>query len=71
MEEITLDQAINQRIGVFVCRCGGDIDNNIDTDAIVGSVRSEAGVVHSSIHDFLCSKSSREKMTRTIREEAA
>jgi coenzyme F420-reducing hydrogenase delta subunit/ferredoxin len=69
VEENILEQTINQRIGVFVCRCGGDIDNNIDIDAIVGSVRSETGVVHSSIHDFLCSRSSREKMTKTIKDE--
>ena len=64
-----MDQAINQRIGVFVCRCGGDIDNNIDTDSMVNSIRSEAGVVHASIHDFLCSKSSREEITKTIKAE--
>jgi coenzyme F420-reducing hydrogenase delta subunit/ferredoxin len=69
VEEKILDQAINPRIGVFVCRCGGDIDNNIDTDSIVSSVRSEAGVAHASIHDFLCSKSSRELLSKTIREE--
>jgi coenzyme F420-reducing hydrogenase delta subunit/NAD-dependent dihydropyrimidine dehydrogenase PreA subunit len=64
-----LDQAANQRIGVFICRCGGDIENNIDTDSIARTVRSEAGVVHASIHDFLCSKSSREAIVKTITDE--
>ncbi len=36
---------------------------------MVNSIRSEAGVVHASIHDFLCSKSSREAITKTIKDE--
>ncbi len=58
-----------QKIGVFVCRCGGDIDNNIDTETIASSVRAEGGVAHTSVHDFLCSKSSREMITKTIMDE--
>jgi coenzyme F420-reducing hydrogenase delta subunit/ferredoxin len=69
VEEKILDQAINPKIGVFVCRCGGDIDNNINTDEIVSSVRKEPGVIHSSINDFLCSKNSREMLVKTIRDE--
>jgi len=64
-----LIQAIDQRIGVFICRCGGDIANNIDIEAIASSVRSEAGVVHCTIHDFLCSKSTRDIISRTIKDE--
>ena len=64
-----MDQAINPRIGVFVCRCGGDIEINVDTGSIVSSVRSEAGVVHASVHDFLCSRSSLEILTKTIKDE--
>ncbi|HEY3419621.1 MAG TPA: hydrogenase iron-sulfur subunit [Methanomassiliicoccales archaeon] len=64
-----MDQSIGQRIGVFVCRCGGDIENNIETEVIASSVRSESGVVHTSIHDFLCSKSSRETISKTVRDE--
>ena len=64
-----MDQSINQKIGVFVCRCGRDIDNNIDTDSLVVSAKSEDGVEHVSVHDFLCSKSSREAMSKAIRDE--
>ena len=64
-----MDQAINPKIGVFVCRCGGNIDKDIDTDSIERSIAKEAGVVHTSIHDFLCSKSSREELSKTIRDK--
>jgi coenzyme F420-reducing hydrogenase delta subunit/ferredoxin len=64
-----LDQPINQKIGVFICRCGGDIDNNIDNDSIAKAARSEDGVIHASVHNFLCSEKSRETIIQTIKEK--
>jgi len=55
------------RIGVFVCRCGGEISNTVDTAAVVEKASSLPGVVYAAELSFSCTPDAAE----IIREAAA
>mgnify|MGYP000159067522 CR=1 FL=1 len=42
------------RIGVFVCRCGGEISDVVDVDALVGEARCWPGVAFAQSISFAC-----------------
>ena len=46
---------MQERIGVFVCKCGPNIGDKIDVDSIVNDVKNIDGVVTSKSHNLLCS----------------
>jgi heterodisulfide reductase subunit A len=56
------------KIGVFLCNCGGAI-NNIDFDAAVKKVAEFPGVTCVNLISNLCLEEGREKMISCIREE--
>jgi heterodisulfide reductase subunit A len=56
------------KIGVFLCNCGGAI-NNIDFDAAVKKVEKFPGVTCVNLSSDLCLEEGRKKMTSRIREE--
>jgi heterodisulfide reductase subunit A-like polyferredoxin len=56
------------KIGVFLCNCGGAI-NNIDFDAAVKEVAKFPGVTCVNLSSNLCLEEGREKMISCIREE--
>ncbi len=43
------------RIGVYICRCGGNISDVVDVERVAESVRLIPGVVTAKIHTFACS----------------
>ena len=56
------------RIGVFICKCGGEISNIVDLDSLKEYVRKMPNVVYVEEHDFLCFSEGREALRKTIRE---
>jgi heterodisulfide reductase subunit A-like polyferredoxin/coenzyme F420-reducing hydrogenase delta subunit len=59
---------MENKIGVFLCNCGGAI-NNIDFDAAVKEVAKFSGVTSVNLSSNLCLEEGREKMISCIREE--
>jgi len=43
------------KIGVYVCRCGGNISDYIDTEALAATAAKIPGVVLSKVNSFMCS----------------
>jgi len=56
------------RTGVFLCNCGGAI-NNIDFDAVVKKVAEFPGVACVNLSSNLCPEEGRKKMLSCIKEE--
>ena len=54
-------------IGVFICRCGGNISGTVDCDRVRDIVREEQDVSVARVHDFLCSKPGLEMIKDAIR----
>jgi len=57
------------RIGVFVCRCGGEIGDVVDVEAVVGESRRLPGVAFASDIPFACHEEGAEAIQRAIAEE--
>lgn len=57
------------RIGVFICRCGGQIDLSLDVEQLSGYAKGEQDVVTVKVCDFLCHASERKDITEMIRSE--
>ncbi|MCK4307903.1 CoB--CoM heterodisulfide reductase iron-sulfur subunit A family protein [candidate division WOR-3 bacterium] len=45
-----------ERIGVYVCKCGPNIGDKIDVDAIVNEVKGIKNIVTAKNHNLLCSE---------------
>ncbi len=56
------------RIGVFVCRCGGEIGDVVDVDAVVGEIRCLPGVVFASDIPFACHEEGAEAIQQAVVE---
>ncbi|MFA5118473.1 MAG: CoB--CoM heterodisulfide reductase iron-sulfur subunit A family protein [Candidatus Omnitrophota bacterium] len=57
------------KTGVFICDCGNNISEIIDTQALSVAARSIPGVVESKIHRLWCSEEGREELKRAIKEK--
>jgi ferredoxin len=71
-EELTTLHALRftphtPRIGVFVCRCGDEVDSVLDVDALVEAARSMPRVVHAQGLSFSCQP----ETAATIKEAVA
>ena len=54
-------------IGVFICKCGGNISGTVDCDKVREAVRGLPDVSVTRISDFLCSKPGLEMIRDSIR----
>lgn len=54
------------RIGVFVCRCGPNIADRLDTAALVAAALDMEDVVHAAAHDLPCSEPGRQELVQAI-----
>jgi heterodisulfide reductase subunit A len=43
------------RVGVYVCKCGGNISDVVDVQAVADAMKGLPGVVISQVHTFMCS----------------
>ncbi|MBI4322038.1 MAG: FAD-dependent oxidoreductase [Chloroflexi bacterium] len=57
-----------RRIGVFICRCGGQISSVVDTAALAGYAGSRDNVVYTAEVSYACSKPWGDEMLRSIDE---
>ncbi len=51
----TEDAASSLRIGVYICRCGGNISDVVDVERVAQTVRLIPGVTTARVHTFVCS----------------
>ncbi|HLI03255.1 MAG TPA: CoB--CoM heterodisulfide reductase iron-sulfur subunit A family protein [Terracidiphilus sp.] len=58
------------RIGVYVCRCGGNISDVVDVDAVIAAVKGMAGVITAKIDTFMCSDPGQAMIAEDIRNQA-
>lgn len=58
----------SQRMGIYICRCGGNIDNSLDTGMLHEAAKNLTKVAHTAVVDFACSPAAREQMAKDIKE---
>ncbi|MFQ5949546.1 MAG: FAD-dependent oxidoreductase, partial [Nitrospiria bacterium] len=57
------------RIGVFVCKCGNNIADTVDTKKVAEKVGQCPGVVYSEDATFLCSSPGQEQVKKVIKDQ--
>lgn len=57
------------RVGVFICRCGGQIDLSIDTERLASSAHEEQDVVSTHTLPYLCHPSGMDEIAERIKKE--
>lgn len=62
------DMGEEERVGVFICHCGGIISGEIDTAALAEWAKSIPNVAFSTDYIFMCSDPGQEYVTRAIKE---
>ncbi len=60
---------MNERIGVYICHCGGNISDYVDVEQIRDVVKGEKGVVVAKNVMFACADSSQKEMINDIQEQ--
>jgi heterodisulfide reductase subunit A len=55
------------RVGVYICRCGGNISNVVDTEAVREAVAKWPHVVAAKVDTYLCSKPAQDVIAEDIR----
>ena len=57
-----------ERVGVFVCRCGSNIARVVDVPAVAEYAGTLPGVVHAEENLYTCSSDTQQKMIEVIKE---
>jgi heterodisulfide reductase subunit A len=57
------------RIGVYICRCGGNISDVVDVERVAESVRLIPGVATAKVHTFVCSDPGQHLISDDILQE--
>lgn len=57
------------RVGVYICRCGGNISDVVDTDRVAEVCRLIPGVTVSKVHTFMCSDPGQQTISDDIKNE--
>ena len=60
----------DKHIGVFVCRCGGNISDYVDVEQVVERIKDHDGVQVAKVNMFSCSDAAQEEMIELIKEKA-
>ena len=58
-----------RRIGVFVCQCGGNISDFVDTEKVRAQLAKDPSVVVSEVHMFACSDAGQQSIVKAIEEQ--
>ena len=56
------------RIGVYICRCGGNISDYLNTDRMAQAVASLPGVAVASVDTFFCSDPGQNRIEQDVRQ---
>lgn len=54
------------RVGVYICRCGGNIGDVVDVERVAEAARQIPGVATAKIHTFMCSDPGQQLITEDI-----
>ncbi len=57
-----------QKIGIFVCECGGNIGNVVDVKKVLETVKDWKGVVVAKYNKYLCSKPAQEVIIDAVKK---
>jgi heterodisulfide reductase subunit A len=57
------------KIGVYICRCGGNISDVVDVERVAETVRLIPGVVTAKVHTFVCSDPGQHTISEDILNE--
>lgn len=60
---------MGNKIGVFLCRCGGNISDVIDMEQLEDFASSLDGVTHTRVHENICSQQGQDIISNEIDEE--
>jgi heterodisulfide reductase subunit A len=60
---------MSEKIGVFICDCGGNIADTIDTKQLAAVAQTMDGVASVTIHRLWCSEDGRQEMQRILKEQ--
>jgi heterodisulfide reductase subunit A2 len=60
---------MKERIGVYICHCGGNISDYVDVEQLSKLMQSEEGVVVAKNVMFACADSNQKEMIKDIREK--
>jgi heterodisulfide reductase subunit A len=58
-----------ERIGVYICHCGGNISDFVDVERVREEVKEDPGVVVSRTHMFTCSDAAQQEIIDDIRKK--
>ena len=61
--------ASEPRVGVYICRCGGNISDVVDTDHVAEVCKLIPGVSTAKVHTFMCSDPGQQTIIDDIRKE--
>jgi len=56
---------------LFLCRCGANIADFVDLEALEAWAKTNAGVDHVCVHDFLCAPSGKEFIEETLKSQGS
>ncbi len=59
---------MKNKLGVYICHCGGNISDYIDVEKVRASVENEEGVFLARTTMFACSDATQKEMVRDIKE---
>jgi heterodisulfide reductase subunit A len=57
------------RVGVYICRCGGNISDVVDVERVAETVRLIPGVALAKVHTFVCSDPGQHMISNDIMQE--
>lgn len=63
------DQDAELRVGVYVCRCGGNISDVIDVERVAETARLIPGVTTAMVHTFMCSDPGQQAIQEDIQQK--
>ncbi len=58
-----------ERVGVFVCHCGGNISDTVDVKAVVEAAKQHPSVVHAEDYMYMCSEIGQQLIRKAIEEK--
>ncbi|MFQ6075178.1 MAG: 4Fe-4S binding protein, partial [Candidatus Bathyarchaeia archaeon] len=61
-------EASEPKIGVFVCKCGGNISDAVDVVAVCDEAKNWRGVAVADYQEFLCSEPAQAAIAKAIKE---
>jgi heterodisulfide reductase subunit A len=58
-----------RRVGVFICQCGGNISDYVDTERVRAEVARDPSVATAEVHMFACSDAGQQCIVNAIRDK--